>query len=496
VSLQIRSISVLDTFGTRSARFSPGSVTRITGPNGSGKSSILRALSRIFEGGTDPSVIRQGAEKSVVELTLSDGTVITRTCQPKKRRKADAPVEYSTNLEVLQPDGTPRPAPQTYIATLSEAVAVDPGQILRLDVTTAPGRKALADMLLRIMPLSFTAEEISAALAKPYRPDSTMPNFSTSELALPPVAATLDLDGLKKYVALVTEQRRRIGQTRDDSEGAVARLMKSLPEDDGTDYADALNQAQAHRLDVERALGARKLEIEGQSKDALAAAEKNFRDVKDGINAEIDAKIKALEVERQSRTAEAQQARDMARDAIMRAQSDELTALGEQAKPVIDKANADIATYKERLENTQRAKFHREEIDRQREVYADAGRKYDLLTETLIRLDLMRSDKLKSLPIPDLVVEGDQVLLGGVPWQNVNTAKRVEVALQLCSLRAGELGVIFLDDAEHLDAETRGLLEQGIAAAGFQLIEAIVADTDTLSIQTFDHDGTLAVPRV
>jgi hypothetical protein len=218
--------------------------------------------------------------------------------------------------------------------------------------------------------------------------------------------------------------------------------------------------------------------------------------VKDGINADIDTRIKALEVERQSRTAEAQQVRDMARDAIMRAQSDELTALGEQAKPVIDKANADIATYKERLENTQRAKFHREEIDRQREVYADAGRKYDLLTETLIRLDLMRSDKLKSLPIPDLVVEGDQVLLGGVPWQNVNTAKRVEVALQLCSLRAGELGVIFLDDAEHLDAETRGLLEQGIAAAGFQLIEAIVADIDTLSIQTFDHDGTLAVPRV
>jgi len=501
MSLRIANISILDTFGTRSARFSPRSITRITGPNGSGKSSVLRALSKIFEGGTDPSVIRHGAEKSVVELTLSDGTVITRTCQPKKRRKPDAPVEYSTNLEVLQPDGTPRPAPQTYIQSLSEAVAVDPGSILRIDVTTAPGRKQLAEILLRIMPIRFTPDEIAAALVRPafdVRDQNGMPvadnrqPFDAAALNLPAVAAPLDLDGLKKYIAQVTEQRRRIGQTRDDAEGAVNRLVKSLPDDDGTDYADALEHAEAYRLDIERAIGARKLEIEQQSKDAIAEAERIFRDAKDAVNSDIDARIRELEKERQSRTAEAQKNRDESRSRIDAARADELRALNEQAQPAIEKNAGDIATLKAKIEGTQRAKFQREEIERQRATLADAARKYDLLTEALKYLDSLRETRLKELPIPGLVVEGEQVLLGGVPWQNVNTAKRVEVALQLCTLRSGELGIVFLDDAEHLDSETRALLEQGIAEAGFQLVEAIVSDQDSLKIETFDHEPVLS----
>jgi energy-coupling factor transporter ATP-binding protein EcfA2 len=505
MSLRIAQIHITDTFGTKSAKFSPRSVTRITGPNGSGKSSVLRALARIFEGGSDPSIIRHGAERSVVEIELTDGTKITRTCAPKKRRRADAPVEYSTNLEIIQPDGTPRPAPQTYIASLSEAVAVDPGQILRIDVTTAPGRKQLADILLRIMPIQFTPEEIAAALVRPeviirdqhglIVPSNVKP-FDPAALSLPAITGPLDLDGLRKYVGQVTEQRRRIGITRDEASGAASRLRQALPDDDGTDYADALKQAEAYRLDVERAIGARKLEIETQSKEALAAAEGIFRDAKDAINAEIDAKIKALEVERHARTAEAQQVRDVARDAVLKAQSEEIGALTAEAQPVIDKANADIATYKERLTNTQRARFQREEIDRQQATYAEAGTKYDLLTEALKYLDSLRADKLQSLPIPGLVVEGDRVLLNGTDWQNVNTAKRVEVALQLCTLRSGDLPLLFLDDAEHLTTETREMLEQGIAEAGWQLIEAIVTDTDELKIETFDHDGTLAVPML
>lgn len=488
MALRISQISILDTFGTQSAKFSPRSVTRITGPNGSGKSSILRALTRIFEGGTDPSVIRQGAEKSIVEIALDDGTIITRTCAPKRRRKPDAPVEYSTSLEILQPDGTPRPAPQTYIASLSEAVAVDPGAILRIDVTTAPGRKQLADVLLRLMPISFAPDDIAGAMQPQYRPDSTVGNFSVSGLALPPIERPLDLDGLRKYVALVTEQRRRIGGTRDDSQGAVSRLLKSLPDDEGRDYSAELATAESYRADVERALSAKRLDIEVQSQDALAVAEHTFRDATDAIDQEIDAKIRELEKQRAERKGAATAVRNAARESIKTATADEIKALADEAQPIVQQSAADIATLKEKLAASQRAASLRQEIEIQRATYADTGRKYDLLSEVLIRIDLLRAEKLKSLPIPDLVVEGDQVLLAGTPWQNVNTAKRVEVSLQLCTLRAGELGVLFLDDAEHLDGETRRMLEEGIAASGFQLIEAIVSDQDELKIETFDSE--------
>src|SRR6516225_5652307 len=107
---RISSIEIHDTFGTPHAKFAPRSITRIKGPNTSGKSSILRALGRIFEGGHDPSIIREGAEKSVVEMVLDDGTRITRVCSPKRKRKGDVdgPTQYKTEVEILDADGTPR----------------------------------------------------------------------------------------------------------------------------------------------------------------------------------------------------------------------------------------------------------------------------------------------------------------------------------------------------------------------------------------------------
>ena len=73
---RIVSISILDTYGTKSCKFSPGTVTRIKAANGLGKSSILRALAYVFEGGLDASVIRNGCEKSVIEIALSNGVLI------------------------------------------------------------------------------------------------------------------------------------------------------------------------------------------------------------------------------------------------------------------------------------------------------------------------------------------------------------------------------------------------------------------------------------
>lgn len=484
--MRITGISILDTFGTRSAKFVPRSVTRITGPNGSGKSSILRAVLQVFSGGSDPSVVRAGAEKSVVELTLDDGTVITRTCQPKRRRKGDSgPTDWRTELEIVQPDGTPRNAPQTYINELSEAVAVDPGQILRLDATTAPGRKRLSEILLQIMPISFDPAAIEQACL--VRSSIDVPMKDPDILACPVPPAALDLDGLKKFAASLTEQRRRIGQTRDDSDGAVARLQGSLPADDSTDWPAKLAEAERNQIKVVGLINERKAEIEGARRTAIETAAAEWSAAVQGINAEIDAKIRALEAERTDRNAIARTAKDVATDLAGATARRELAELDTESQPFVTEAAAAIETAKQGLAAHHRAAGLRDEIEIQLTTCREAHFKYDQFTKVLERLDALRADKLKALPIPELVVEGETVLLGGIPWQNVNTAKRVEVALQLCTLRAGKLGVLFLDDAEHLDTDTRLLLEQEIARAGFQLIEAIVADQPELLIETVEQ---------
>lgn len=488
MSLRIVDISIQDTFGTRVARIKPKSVTRIKGPNGSGKSSILRAVGRVFEGGSDPSVIRHGAEKSVVELFLEDGTKITRTCAPVKRRRGadpNLPVEYNTLLEILQPDGTPRRAPQTYINELADALAVDPGKILGINASTVPGRKALAEILLKIMPIRFEPAEIAAKLSADYRDGSEVAKLDTNGLALPAITGPLDLDGLKKYALTVTDQRRRVGQTRDDADGAVNRGRATLPEDDSANYAADLVVAEREEKALREEIAGDKLKIERIKGEVIAEAVAANTKECSAIDAEIDAEIKRLNEQRATRKGAATQTLHTAKTDILTQESDALAALEERTAPKLRQAAFDIATLRERVAGQARAKFVREQIEENLETYRTAARKYDQLTEVLARLEAIRKDKLDSLPVAGLEVMGDEVRIDGTPWQNVNTARRVEVAVQLCTLLGGP-GPIFLDDAEHLDAETRSWLERGLTDAGYQLFEAIVSDIDGLTIETFD----------
>ena len=152
-NLRITEISITDTYGIHgTVKFSPGSVTVISGDNGLGKSSALNALLYVFNGGTDPSVIHQGAELSSVVFKLSDGTQISKTTRPKRNRRGGEVTGYTSATEITQPDGTVRNAPMEYIRELGEAIAVDPGAILRIDAATVPGRKALAEILLQNLP--------------------------------------------------------------------------------------------------------------------------------------------------------------------------------------------------------------------------------------------------------------------------------------------------------------------------------------------------------
>src|SRR4051812_12048628 len=121
----IECVEITDTFGITYQRFAPKSVTVIRGMNGSGKSSIIKSIAKIFEGGKSPEIIRKGAKKSIIALTLSDKTIITKTTTPK-----------SSTVEIVGPTGEPIAAPQSYIAQLSEALAVDPARILRIDAAS------------------------------------------------------------------------------------------------------------------------------------------------------------------------------------------------------------------------------------------------------------------------------------------------------------------------------------------------------------------------
>lgn len=479
--MRIQSIEIRDTFGTAHMRFQPGTVTRIHGANGSGKSSILRALAYVFDGGTDPSVIRKGAEESKIELALDDGTTILKRTRPKRSRKGGEIVGYTIDLEVTQPDGRPRGAPQGYINELAESLAMDPSILLRMDVTTAPGRQKLAAELMRLVPISFPPEDVRAASAYPASRTDAEPAMDAS---LGVIQGPMSIDDLKSYVADVREERRRVGVIRDQCDGSIERLLKSLPPTGAPISPETLRAIEEARLALEKQAGDEKVSIERQSQTAMQQAKTQHAAAVLAADKAYSEALAVIEKQRVEAIAAANMEMSRQKQEIVSLTSEELAAMESRLAPQRQRLAEDHAVAKERMEAQGRAQWGRQEIEKQEATRAENSWRYDQLSAVIDRLDRLKAEKLKRLPVDGLIVEDGAAYIddgdgkGPVEWHNCNLSRRVEAVLQICAQRAGRLPFLIIDDFEHVQPSTRKALEDGLIGCGFQIIEALVREDE------------------
>ncbi len=423
--MRIESIEITDILGTKYHRFAPGALTVIRGHNGSGKSSIIDALLSIFEGGHDPGLLRKGAKKGFIKLTLDDGTTITKTVTGK-----------GSTVDILDAQGHIVPAPQRFIGDLAESLAADPARLLLTK------QKDLLAVLLEVMPVRFDADELAREIGPEVAKLATVP------------ARGADLDGLAAIRKQLYESRTAANRASRDADGAVYSLRQSLPEQDDKDWA-----AEAERLRAD--LAAAHQEVADVKAQATAEAVQ----AEHAILADYNARIQALSEERAQKVAEA---RKEATDAHGR--------LDAEAKPVLDDLTAQAAAAQERAAAQAKAAGVRESIAVFDRKAKENNILSDRLTEAMERLDALKKRKFDSLPIPGLEVQDGKVLVDGVPWEHVNTARQVELAFAICALRVGKLPFMVVDDAEHFDADTWAAFEEGALASGFQVVAARVAD--------------------
>lgn len=501
--LRICSLEITNTYGCEYFKVSgPFTVIRIRGKNGTGKSSILGSVTYAFGGGADPSVIRKWcdgfpspnpscalcggkgcheADKSNVFFALSDGTTNSKTTRPKRGRKGGEITGYTTDLEITQPDGQPRKAPQTYLNELGELNAIDPSALLRIDASSAPGRQKLSAELMRLVPITFDPADIGDECLRYLRKSEYLPD------------RPLPLDALKQITVGITEERRITGRTRDDTAGAIARLQKILPESTlpvveqymaGKSSANeeaaarkVLEEAEEYRRTVESAIAESKLDIEQDKAQSLAAAREKWSVAVQATNTEIDEKVRLLELERSRRNDEHRAAKNQEDLEIAQRIERRYLATDAESRPVLDAAIAAVEAAKAQVTAQARAVYTREEIERNEAICREATIKYDHLSGELQRLEALRLDKLKHLPVAGLVVEDGVPYLDGIVWSNVNLERRVEAVIQICTQRSGKLPLILWDDSEHADNENRELIEQGLVEAGYQVIRAEVSDS-------------------
>jgi energy-coupling factor transporter ATP-binding protein EcfA2 len=414
-----------------------GSLVEVTGQNGSGKTSLLNSLRAVVEGGHDPSLIRLGAKKGVVRLLLDDNTTIVRTITEKASR-----------TEITTSDGQIVPAPQSFIAELCGSFSFDPTSL----ISATP--KERTAYLLSAMPIKFMPDEIAATGAE--RPD---------QACAPPV----DLDGLAAIRDGVFGTRKTLNKSVRDSEGTIASLRQGMPAEDGADWAAKWKELEAEATDVEVQIR----DAEKQAVNEYLAAANELRQARDGAIADLQKQIaeleKAIKVAGQlceSRIAE-----------VRNEQDSKLKVIAERAKPARDTLATEKAQAWERSQAQGKALGARQTIEAMAvKVRADSV-EAERLTRVLDALDALRRRKLDELPIPGVELKDGEVYVGGVPFEQLNTAQQFALSIRLAKLKLGRLPLIILDHCEAFSSETWELFRESAKESGLQIVTARVSDT-------------------
>lgn len=406
-------------------------VAMIQGANGAGKTSILDAIRSVFEGGSDPSQIRRGADYAEIEIELSTGHIAKKTIRPNKYE-----------LVVNSPDGGVIKAGKTWLDSLAPALSFDPIGFLNAEP------KKRADWLLSKMPLVFAPEEVAEACKQPGI-----------------VRGTVGLEKINELRTGKYDERTTVNRRAEELAGAIQTMRRSLPPEADTpiDWGKQRDE-----------LAARYSEIRGEIEAATAKITLVAESEKVGKREEINQKIAELKTELASYIAEV----DTEAAKVLAAATAELTneqaAIAEQLGTA--KANADAAM---------RAKGQLEAIEQSKSIQKGHITEAMRLTDAIERLDALKHKKLKEVPIPGFDMTFDKnkpvITIDGIPLDRLNRQQQLVVAMQAVTQASGKLPLVLCECAE-MDDRHMAELAEGMKDAGFQLIVA-----------RWDNDGPLSV---
>lgn len=441
--MKISHIRINSILGLDELEFSPEGFTTIEGPNGTGKTSVLEAIKAAIQTGHDATLLRNGADKGEVVLVLDDGMSIT------KKVGVD-----SSSTEVRGADGKRMSRPAEAIKALTDMMSVNPVEFL-----TAK-KQDRVKVLLEAMPIEVDAAELSKVSGVKVTAQPGLHALHVIELVHTQVYD--DRTGTNRAVK---EKDATIKQLREAMPDAVEGIEGS-EEDIAADVsaADVARQTLLGRIDA-------KLQgIKDAARDNIDAIRTKLQDDIDALKAAAQVKVDAINAEVAENTEKATAAKTGANEKHAAATGPLNTALNAM------RANRNTAA--KRQQTIELIDTMTEELETLR---ADA----EAQTAALAAIEAYKSKLLSELPIPGLEVRAGEIFLNDVPFDRVNTAGQVGVAVAIAKLRAGELGICCVDRIECLDAASLEELRTQSAESGLQMFVTRVGN-DEFAINTQD----------
>lgn len=467
-------IEIENILGIERLTVAPGALCVVSGGNGVGKTSLLEAVRAVMSEGHDASLLRAGTEVGAVRLTLADGSTMTKTITAK-----------GSSFEGRHPKLGRISRARAWVDSVVDELGCDP-----LALVYCPPAKR-AELLADLLVVNVSRADLEAAA----------PGFQ--------VPAKLEgLDRIDAVRKAVYDERTAVNRTTREKRTLNEQLRQTLPAETGSE--DNLADLRTTRARLQEESSAAQMsarsERERAEKAALKARESAIEGIRSNAQGEIDEvrtdaaeRIRVIERERDSaitrikeRAQEQAEARlEAERVALANAEAAERKA----TETINSTLGVQILQLNEAVAKAEEREKEKARAEKTREIAAAASREADAaeerskaLSASIQRLDDLRARLLASLPVKGLEIREGQVFLDDVPFSRVNTARQIEVALQVAALRAKDVPLLVSDHGEALDSRNWEALRSTASALGMNVIIARRTD-GPLAVETEQQEA-------
>jgi len=430
--MRLAHVRIHNILGIDELEFDAGAFTVIEGRNGGGKTSVLEALKSVVKGGEDVTLLRKGATEGEVVWLFDDGT------QARKR------VTEKTQTVTVEKDGVKQGSPATTIKGWVDLLSVNPVDFLRAD------SKRRVNVLLESLPMKADQDRLRQIVGDP-------------QLRIVGDHALVQIQNAR---TVVFDDRTGTNRAIREKEATISQLSATLPSESQVAGGD------------EAALETELAELDEAQNSEMARIDNKLGGMKASHDAEIEGlRSEIARLQHDIATRVAAFAETQGRASQQRSIS--TAKWRESRQPIVDalnliRANRDAAvraqTTRETIKNlSSEAEALRSDADRQ--------------TAAIEALDTYKTELLAALPIDGLEVRDGEIYRRGIPFDRLNKAQQVEIAVEIAKLRCGPLKVICVDELEMLDSEHFEAFQAQALASGLQLIVTRVTDGD-LAVRT------------
>jgi len=447
-----------------------GSLTRVTGHNAAGKTSLVSALLSLFGGGSTAEMIHNGAERAEIVGVMSNGI---------EARKRIGQTRGKSGITVKE-NGRPVPSPATFMKTLADMCNLNPLEF----VQAKPAQQV--ELLFQALPMTITAEEL---LALTGIDDIDCDNHALN---------VLDAAYRRLY-----DSRTGVNGSVRKSQESVLRIEQSLPED-WTDRSEleaskATLDSECETFDQQRLNKHRGVDQEAEDgyRRINTERDENVRQVDDRI-ADVNRQIQALQEELVSLSHAKKET-----DLVHASKSQQIKSWAESQKTLADHeceqnsqaARSEIEKINLQLQSLTSHESTRRMLDDEKAELTKLLSQQASLNDRIDAIRTRKGELINDIPIDGLTVENGALMANGVPFNMVNTAEQLRLAVKIAELRLptgpGALRLIVIDRAESMDTKTIHELHNAARVADIQLL---LVGTDDCELTVTHGDNALCRP--